>query len=321
MPLCHAPHPLYKRSNDTVKCDDPFCALFHGYTVSRSNLPKQCVYVVAHADHDFSLGVIIRDLFPFKLTNGNTIIPRLGFGCGFYHDFGDGVHPPFTDGVLALGNRNTTISAQLSKLGLMQNIFGHCFSAQEGGYVFMGDDIVPSEIVWAPLLSYDDYVLGPAELRFDGQATGVEELEIYFDSGSTCTIFSSRAYVALLNGLNRTINRNHLKVANDDKTLPVCWKGTKAFKSIRDVENLFKPLVLSFTNSTNVQLLLSPEAYLIISDRGNVCLGILSGADFAMTDTITIGDISMQDQIMIYDLENHQIGWAPANCNELPKFS
>lgn len=43
------------------------------------------------------------------------------------------------------------------------------------------------------------YILGPAEFQFDGQATGVEDLFVYFDSGSTYTYFGSPAYLVLVN--------------------------------------------------------------------------------------------------------------------------
>lgn len=74
--------------------------------------------------------------------------------CGYDQKVAEGADPPYTDGVLGLGNGKATILAQLRTLGLIQNIFGHCFSAQEGGYLFMGDDILPSsQIVWAPMSS------------------------------------------------------------------------------------------------------------------------------------------------------------------------
>lgn len=53
-----------------------------------------------------------------------------------------------------------------------------------------------------------------------------------------------------------------LKDTRDDRTLPVCWKGPK---TIGDVKDYFKPLQLSFTKAKNVQLELSPEAYLIVT--------------------------------------------------------
>ncbi|XP_017231015.1 aspartic proteinase Asp1 isoform X2 [Daucus carota subsp. sativus] len=317
-----APHPLYKPSKDIVKCNDPFCALFHWPNSVPSKSPEeQCDYEVVYADHGSSLGVLIRDVFPLKMTNDNTAFPRLAFGCGYNQEVANGVPPPCTDGVLGLGNGKSTILAQLRKLGLMQNVFGHCFSAQGGGYLFIGDNILPSsEIVWAPMsrkFSKDHYSLGPSELRFDGQATGVKGIPVIFDSGSTYTYFGYRAYRALLYMLKKNLNQYQFEDANDDKTLPVCWKSTKAFNSIHDVKNLFKPLILSFPNSKNVQLQLSPEAYLIVSDRGNVCLGILNGADVGLEGTIIIGDISMQDKSVIYDNEKQQIGWVSANCDRL----
>ncbi|XP_074337917.1 aspartic proteinase Asp1-like [Apium graveolens] len=255
-----APHPLYKPSKDIVKCVDPFCALFRGsgdesIKVACGSPKEQCVTeVITH--FSVSQNVIVRDLFHLKLTNGNTVIPRLALGCGFDQEVNGRDHPPYTDGVLGLRNRNTTILAQLHKLGLMQNKFSHCFSAQEGGYLVMGDNIFPSSgIVWAPMFSMSDfYTLGPAELQYDDQATGLEGLLVIFDSGSTYTHISYPAFGALFHMVNKTANQNQLNYVYANETLPSCWKGTKAFNSIRDVKNLFKLLVFNFTNSSNVQL-------------------------------------------------------------------
>lgn len=74
--------------------------------------------------------------------------------CGYDQDFPHTTSN--TDGILGLGNGKATILAQLGKLNLAQNMFGHCFSAQ-GGYLFMGNNIPPpSQIVWAPLSSKSD---------------------------------------------------------------------------------------------------------------------------------------------------------------------
>lgn len=51
-------------------------------------------------------------------------------------------------------------------------------------------------------------------------------------------------------------------ITNEDKSLPVCWKGSKPFKSIYDVKNLFEPIILMFKKS---KLQLNPESCLIIS--------------------------------------------------------
>jgi len=59
-----------------------------------------------------------------------------------------------------------------------------------------------------------------------------------------------------------------LKVAKEDKTLPICWKGAKPFKSVLEVKNFFKTITINFTNGRrNTQLYLAPELYLIVSVR------------------------------------------------------
>ena len=74
--------------------------------------------------------------------------------CGYDQEVANGVHPPYTDGVLGLGNGKSTFLAQLRNLGVMRNVFGHCFSSREGGYLFLGNNVVPSSgIVWAPMSS------------------------------------------------------------------------------------------------------------------------------------------------------------------------
>jgi hypothetical protein len=65
--------------------------------------------------------------------------------------------------------------------------------------------------------------------------------------------------------IKKELDGKPLKDAAEDKSLSICWKGKKPFKSVGDVKNYFKPLVLSFTNAKNVQLNLPPEAYLIVT--------------------------------------------------------
>lgn len=109
------------------------------------------------------------------------------------------------------------------------------------------------------------YVLGPADLLFNGQNSGVKALSLVFDCGSSYTYFNAQAYKATLSLVRKFLNGKLKETA--DETLPICWKGAKPFKSISEVKNYFQPLALSFTKSKNAQLQLPPESYLIISVR------------------------------------------------------
>ncbi|KAG8389761.1 hypothetical protein BUALT_Bualt01G0012200 [Buddleja alternifolia] len=263
-----APHSLYKPNRNLIKCQDPICASLHGPDNHDCQTPQeQCDYEVDYADHGSSLGVLVKDSFPLKFTDGSVVSPLLAFGCGYDQDVPDPTHLPFTDGVLGLGVGKSSILAQLRNMGLTRNVVGHCLSGESGGFLFFGDQLVPSSgIVWTPIMSQSKhYSLGPADVRFDGEATNIKGLPMVLDSGSTYSYFSSQAYKALVSLIKINLNRNQLDDASDDRSLLVCWKGAKPFKSVLDVVNYFKPLSLSFKTAKNVQFDLQPEAYLIVT--------------------------------------------------------
>ncbi|KAG5050109.1 hypothetical protein JHK85_011212 [Glycine max] len=72
-----------------------------------------------------------------------------------------------------------------------------------------------------------------------------------------------------------------LKEAHDDQTLPLCWRGRRPFRSIYEVRKYFKPIVLSFTSNGR--------------------------------------NISMLNKVMVFDNDKQLIGWAPADCDQVPK--
>ncbi|XP_022141111.1 aspartic proteinase Asp1-like isoform X2 [Momordica charantia] len=310
----------YRPHNNAVRCGEPLCAaLVSPGQVPCNNPNDQCDYEVEYADHGSSTGVLVRDLVPLRFVNGAFLTPNLGFGCG-YEQRNGGLQPSSSiAGVLGLGRSEASIVAQLSALGLVSNIIGHCLSGQGGGFLFFGGDLFPSsKMSWTPILRTPggNYSVGPAEVYYGGKAVGSEGLTLTFDSGSSYTYFNSKVYGAVEKLLKNDL-KGKLRDEPEDETLPVCWKGTKAFKSVADVRNFFKPLALGFTNSKN-QFQIPPEAYLIISKFGNVCLGISNGSQVGLGNDNLIGDISMLDKIVIYDNESQRIGWAPANCNKRP---
>ncbi|XP_022157721.1 aspartic proteinase Asp1 isoform X2 [Momordica charantia] len=317
------PHPLYRPSDDLVPCKDPLCMSLHSSVDHRCENPDQCDYEVEYADGGSSLGVLVRDIFPLNLTNGDPIRPRLALGCGYDQIPGSSYYHPM-DGILGLGKGAVSIVSQLHNQGIIRNVIGHCFSSRGGGYLFFGDDIYDSHrVVWTPM-SRDypkHYSPGLGELIFNGRSTGLRNLFAVFDSGSSYTYFNAQAYQVLTSLLNRELAGKPLREAMDDDTLPLCWRGRKPFKSLRDVRKYFKPLALSFSSGGRSKAVfeIPMEGYLILSSMGNVCLGILNGTEVGLQNSNIIGDISMHDKIVIYNNEKQAIGWATANCDRVPK--
>lgn len=317
------PGRLYTPKNNAVPCSDPLCRNTPG-TFSCQNQNEQCHYEVKYADEGSSLGALVSDNFVFRSSKGVQLRQRLAFGCG-YDQANPGPHPPPpTAGVLGLGRGKTTIVSQLQTQGVIRNMFGHCMSRTEGGLLFFGDFPLPSSgISWTPLSSTSSdpyYLSGSAELLFSGKPSGAKGLQFVFDSGSSYSYFNAQVYKLTLTLIKNNLNGKPLKDAPEDKELDVCWKAAKPIRSIREVRNYFQPLTIQFTSGKIVQLLLMPEDYLIVSKRGNACLGILNGSQQQQLGNLNvIGDIFMQDKLVIYDNEKQQIGWFAANCDRTLK--
>lgn len=319
-----SPHRPYKPRDNALACKEPLCAfLQHPPNFPCHNPADQCDYEIEYADHGSSIGVLVKDNFPLQFLNSSIARPSLAFGCGYDQEISGSSHPPFVDGVLGLANGKSSILSQLHDLKITKNVFGHCFSSQGGGYLFFGDELVPKGTVWVPMTENHIgtyYSIGPAELSFGGQNIVKGGLSVVFDSGSTYTYLNKQAYEAALSMIKKNIDPKQLKNAPEDKTLPICWKGARPFKSVSDVNKFFKPLALRFQNAKNAVMEMPLEAYLVISKNGNVCLGILNGTEAELENLNVLGDVSLLGKMVIYDNEKRQIGWSTANCDRLPKF-
>lgn len=72
--------------------------------------------------------------------------------CGYDQKYSGPHSPPSTAGVLGLGIGKSNIVSQLHAIGLIRDVVGHCLSGRGGGFLFFGDDLVPSSgIVWTPI--------------------------------------------------------------------------------------------------------------------------------------------------------------------------
>ncbi|KAL2339772.1 hypothetical protein Fmac_007712 [Flemingia macrophylla] len=271
------PHQQYKPHGNLVKCGDPLCNGVQPPPHHHHNNPnEQCDYEVR---------------------------------CG-YDQMNPGQSPPSSiGGVLGLGNGKTSILSQLHSLGLIRNVVGHCLSSRGGGFLFFGDNLVPqSGVAWTPILQSSSssveqhYRTGPADLYFHGKPTSVNGLELIFDSGSSYTYFNSHSYKAIVELVANDIEgegKPFKRELSENPTLPVCWTGREPFRSVHDITSNFKALGLGFTKSQTL-LILPPQAYLVVTTPGVVCLGILDGTEIGLGNANIIGDISLQDKIPRY---------------------
>ncbi|KAG0460034.1 hypothetical protein HPP92_023162 [Vanilla planifolia] len=234
-----------------------------------------------------------------------------------------------TDGILGLSNAKVGIPSQLASQGVINNVLGHCIAggAKNGGYMFFGDEFVPRwGITWIPLQSglMNNYGKDVAKVSYGRKKTIVEHVGrnayyAIFDSGSTYSYFPGEAYSTLINSFDYQVDG--LIPDSSDPFLPLCWRSSFA-RSIEDVRHLFEPLILHFGKRWLIfptTFTIPPEGYLIINNKGNICLGILNGSEVHDGSIIILGDISLRGRLVVYDNVQQKIGWAESDCDKPQK--
>lgn len=72
----------YKPNHNAVLCENPLCKEASWPPGQDCKNPKhQCDYEIKYADNDQSMGALVIDVLPIKLTNGSVFRPKLVFGC------------------------------------------------------------------------------------------------------------------------------------------------------------------------------------------------------------------------------------------------
>ncbi|OIT02857.1 PREDICTED: aspartyl protease APCB1 [Nicotiana attenuata] len=327
-------HPLYKPRNvNMIPPKNPYCVEVQENLRSKyCDNCHQCDYEVEYADHSSSVGVLAKDTLQLVLANGTGTKSDVVFGCA-YDQQGTLLNTlANTDGILGLSRAPISLPSQLASHGFINNVIGHCLAADtNGGYLFLGNDFVPHwRMSWVPMLNapfpnlYQAGLMkmnyGSKELQLgstrDGKGT------VVFDSGSTCTYFTNQAYKAL-NSMLEEISSEVLVKDASDTTLPICWRAKFPVRSITEVRQFFKPLNLQFGSKWRIastKLSIPAEGYLTISEKGNVCLGILDGSNIHDGSAILLGDISLRGQLFVYDNVNEKIGWIRSNCERPQKL-
>ncbi|KAI6674190.1 hypothetical protein NL676_002096 [Syzygium grande] len=294
---------------------------------------QQCDYEIEYADHSSSMGVLARDELHLRTKNGSLAKVNVVFGCA-YDQQGQLLNTlTKTDGIFGLSRSRVSLPSQLASLGVINNVVGHCLSsdASGGGYMFLGDGFLSNGgMSWIPMMKspsnnlYQTEILklryGSSSLNFGGQNSGLGR--IVFDSGSSYTYFSKQAYSNLVDSLKSLASMGLIQDQSDD-TLPICWRAEYIIRSIADVKHIFKTLTLHFGSKwwiLSTKFHIPPEGYLILSNKGNVCLGILDGSRVLDGSTNILGDISLRGKLVVFDNGNHRIGWTRSDCVKPEKY-
>ncbi|KAF0904084.1 hypothetical protein E2562_031760 [Oryza meyeriana var. granulata] len=326
------PHPLYKPAKqNVVPPRDSYCQELQG-NQNYCDTCKQCDYEITYADRSSSMGVLARDNMQLTTADGERENLDFVFGCGYDQQGNLLLSPANTDGILGLSNAAISLPTQLASQGIISNVFGHCIAADpsNGGYMFLGDDYVPRwGMTWVPIRNGPENLYstevqkvnyGDQQLNVRGKAGKLTQ--VIFDSGSSYTYLPHEEYTNLIASL-RSLSPSLLQ-DDSDRTLPFCMKPNFPVRSVYDVKHLLKPLSLVFKNRWFVlprTFNIPPEDYLIISDKNNICLGVLDGTEIGHDSEIVIGDVSLRGKLVVYNNDEKQIGWVQSDCTKPQKQS
>ncbi|KAL5544756.1 hypothetical protein UlMin_008540 [Ulmus minor] len=328
-------NPLYKPTRGSlVPSKDSLCMeIQRNLKDGHCETCQQCDYEIQYADSSSSLGVLAKDELHLVMPNGSLTNIDVTFGCAYdqqgllLNTLGT------TDGILGLSRAKIGLPSQLASKGIINNVVGHCLTTDTvgGGYMFLGDDFVPHwGMSWIPMLSsslmdfyHSDITrisYGSSPLNLGARSSTVGR--VVFDSGSSYTYFTKEAYSTLVASL-KEISTAGLVQDLSDSFLPLCWRAKTPLRSVADVKQFFQTLTLQFGSKwliVSTKFRIPPEGYLIISSKGNVCLGILDGSKVHDGSTTILGDLSLRGHLVVYDNVNQKIGWTNSDCVKPSRF-
>ncbi|KAG6556379.1 hypothetical protein Mapa_002322 [Marchantia paleacea] len=332
------PHPLYNPMGaNLVDCKQPICSqLQRGGSFGCSSGGGQCDYEIQYGDSSSTTGVLLEDLVSLQLTNGTLAQSNAMFGCSYDQQGSFAQSPSKTDGLLSLSSASVAFPAQLAAHGIVKNVIAHCLAGGNhgGGYMFFGDELVPSwGMTWTPVVRKpykENYYVNVQKIQYGFSTLDIgkdvlEGNDFIFDSGTSYTYFVPEIYSAFVSAVQEGLEGSGLERDTSDKTLPLCWRGKTPFRTVSEASRYFQPVTLNFGTSWFLAsrfMIFIPQAYLVITPQGNVCMGIMdwseTGSDASEAVNI-IGDISLRGHLVVYDNVEHQIGWMPSDCRKPPK--
>ncbi|KAL0317575.1 UNVERIFIED_CONTAM: Aspartic proteinase-like protein 2 [Sesamum angustifolium] len=302
----------------TVSCDQDFCDAAFGRPNPDCKAGMNCEYSVTYGDGSRTEGYFVRDYFRLDQVTGNLQTSAMNgsitFGCSAKQSGELGTSSEAVDGIVGFGQANTSILSQLALSGKVKKIFSHCLDGNKGGGIFAIGEVVQPKVNRTPLVPNEPHynvILKAIEvggqflnLPTDSFDTGSSRGTI-IDSGTTLAYLPSEVYQQLMNKVTGQQPKMETHVV--ERQMVVC------------VDDAFPVVIFHFENS--LPLAVYPHDYLFEVRDTEYCIGWQnSGMQTKDGREITLlGDIVLQDKLVLYDLENQTIGWTPYNCSSTIK--
>ncbi|XP_071711739.1 aspartic proteinase 36-like isoform X2 [Rutidosis leptorrhynchoides] len=312
--------PMLSTSSKIITCDQDFCAAVVNPANNDCIMGTQCSYYVRYGDDSSTKGYFVRDYVQLDRVSGNLQTANMNgsitFGCGTRQGKGLGSSQQALDGILGLGQSNSSIISQLAMAKKVKKTFSHCLSGSKGGIFAIGEVVHP-KVNTTPIMPNDkshynielmaievgdEFLRLPTNLFNTASKRGA-----IVDSGTTLAYFPDELYNQLLNMI---LN------AHPDAKLYTVDRNFTCFKYRGNVNDGFPIVTFHFANS--LKLKVYPHQYLFKYQNQKWCIGFQStrfDQPAEVKDVTLLGDIVLKDRLVTYNMEDQTIGWTEYDCS------
>ncbi|KAI3853710.1 hypothetical protein MKW98_025227 [Papaver atlanticum] len=304
--------PKFSSTSSVVPCGDDFCTEYSkGRHQSGCSSNKVCRYSVGYADGSTTAGYFVHDTIGFDKISANfqaTIgTAEVSFGCGMKvtGKFGN----PSLDGLIGFGASSTSLLSQLASEGKVSKKFAHCLDGRNGGGIFVIGDVVQPPLTMTPLVANaQHYNVNMKSIQVGNNIIDISKFQAgdgertIVDSGTSLTYFPK----SVLDPLKQTI-----LASQPNLTTYLLGDFYECFGFNKSIDDSLPTVTFRFKNS--LQLNVYPHDYLFTQNEG-YCFGWQDGAKFK-TDLIILGDLVLNNKLVLYDLENQALGVSEYDCS------
>ncbi|KAG5515645.1 hypothetical protein RHGRI_036628 [Rhododendron griersonianum] len=308
-----------------VSCSDPRCTV--GFQSEDSVCPtqnnpnNQCSYTFQYLDGSGTSGYYVSDLMHLDTVVGSSLVSNSSatvvFGCSTSETGDLTKTDSAVDGIFGFGQQGLSIVTQLHSQGVAPNAFSHCLiGSDSGGGTLVLGEIVDPNIVYTPLVqSQPHYNLNLESISVSGQTLSIDSSVFatssnggtIVDSGTTLAYIAEGAYAPLVSGITSAVSQSSVRsVPSID--------GNKCYQTTSNISEVFPTVNLNFAGGAS--MLLYPEDYLLqlnsVAGAAVWCIGFQQTEGQGIT---ILGDLFLQNKIIVYDLTDQRIGWTNYDCS------
>ncbi|KAI3900854.1 hypothetical protein MKW92_017611 [Papaver armeniacum] len=307
--------PKLSSTSSLVPCSANFCT---EYSKSRdqstgcSSNYKVCGYNIGYGDASSSTGYFVRDIIGYDQISGDfqTTVRNVdvAFGCGTEVTGNFGTLS--MDGLIGLGASSTSLLSQLASEGKVSKKFAHCLDGRNAGGIFVIGDIVGPPLKMTPLIPN-----GPLyNVIMKSIQVGNSVLDIsQFEAGEgKRTIVDSGTTLAYLPGPIFNPFRLMILTSQVNLSTRIVDDHYECFEFHISLDDSFPTVTLTFENS--LELKVYPHDYLIPTHEWYYCLG-WQDSKRLKSDLIILGDLVLNNKLVLYDLENQALGVSEYDCS------